>query len=246
MNDPIVLHALEEWDRRINDKRFAISETSFELKQRWRAEVSGTLKAIVRTENSFLKLRDYLTNAVVTTSYYQVLMQHPRDENGNPISSISHPKLSWRLSEHILEIAHKDKKLRRFGKAHGDNVKELLDHVRYNYESNYAHLSAINAARTMMKDTADDEDWLPQFYISMCIWQEDMVRKEIGTSSLFDKQEQSRGLDSIKYWAFKDFVKSGNKFPHRDWQQLYGSDLLEASFVVPKRPKQKLQSQNPL
>jgi hypothetical protein len=36
MNDPIVSFALQEWDRRINDKRFAISETSFELKQRWR------------------------------------------------------------------------------------------------------------------------------------------------------------------------------------------------------------------
>jgi hypothetical protein len=235
MNDPIVLYVLQEWDRRINDKRFAISEAAFELKQRLRGEVSGTLKDIVRAENSFLKLRDYLTNAVVTTSYYQVLMQHPRDGNGNPISSISHPKLSWRLSDHILEIAHKDKKLRRFGQAHDDNVKELLEYVRFNYESNYAYLSAINAARTMMKDISDDQDWLPQFYISMCVWQEDMVRKEIGISSLFDKQEQSRGLDSIKYWAFKDFVKSGNKSPHRDWQERYGSDLLEASFVVPRR-----------
>ena len=94
----------------------------------------------------------------------------------------------------------------------------------------------------MMKDTGDDEDWLPQFYISMCIWQEEMVRKEIGISSLFDKQEQSKGLDSVKYWAFKDFVKSGNKFPHRDWQQLYGSDLLEASFVVPKKSLLKIQN----
>jgi hypothetical protein len=235
MTDPIVSAALQEWDRRINDKRFAISGTSFELKQRWRDEVSGTLKDIVRAENSFLKLRDYLTNAVVTTSYYQVLMQHPRDENGNPISSISHPKLSWQLADHILEIAHKDKKLRRFGKAHGDNVKELLDYVRFNYESNYAYLSAMNAVRTLMKDISDDEDWLPQFYIAMCIWQEEMVRKEIGTSSLFDKEQQSKGLAGIKYWAFKKFVKSGSKFPHRDWQQLYGSDLLEASFVVPRR-----------
>ncbi|MFZ2081793.1 MAG: hypothetical protein WAV38_35100, partial [Xanthobacteraceae bacterium] len=60
-------------------------------------------------------------------------------------------------------------------------------------------------------------------------------------SSLFDKEEQLKGLDSIKYWAFKKFVKSGNKFPHRDWQQLYGSDLLEASFVVPKRAIQRRQ-----
>jgi hypothetical protein len=236
MNDQIVSFALQQWDRCINDKRFAISEASFELKERWRATLSGTLTEIVQAENSFLKLRDYLTNAVVTTSYYQVLMQYPRDDYGNPISSISHPKLSWQLSDHILEIAQKDKKLKRFVQAHGENGKELFDYVRYNYESNYAYLSAINTARTMMKDIGDDEDWLPQFYISMCIWQEDMVRKEIGTSSLFNNQEQSKGLDRIKYWAFKKFVKSGNKFPHRDWQQLYGSDLLGASFVVPKRP----------
>ena len=240
MNDPIVLFALQEWDRRINDKRFTISGASFELKQRWRNDLSRTLTDIVQSENSFMKMRDCLTNAVVTTCYYQLLMQHPVDEHGKPISSISHPKLSWRLSEHVLEIAQKDKKLRRFVEAHGENVKELLDYVRYNYESNYAHLSALNAARTMMKDSRDDENWLPQFYISMCVWHEDMVRKQIGISSLFNTQEQS-GLDSIKYWAFKGFVKSGNKFPHRDWQQLYGSDLLEASFVVPKRAIQRRQ-----
>jgi hypothetical protein len=108
-------------------------------------------------------------------------------------------------------------------------VKELLEYVRYNYESNYAHLSAINAARTMMQDIGDDIDWLPQFYISMCIWQEDMLRKQIAIPSLFNNEEQSKGLDSVRYWKFKEFVKSGNKFPHRDWQQRYGSDLMEAS-----------------
>ena len=133
MTDPIISFALQEWDRRINDKRFVISEASFELKQRWRTTLSGTFTEIVQAESSFLKLRDYLTYAVVTTSYYQVLMRHPRDKNGNPISSISHPKLSWRLSDYILEIAQKDKKLRRFGKAHGDDVKELLDYVQNNY-----------------------------------------------------------------------------------------------------------------
>jgi hypothetical protein len=236
MNTEIVSVALQEWDRRLNDSRLAISKSSSELKQRWRTEVLGTLNDIVQANESFLKLRDCLTNAVVTTSYHQVLMRHPRDGNGNPISSISHPKLSWRLSEHILEIAQRDKKLRRFVVAYGENKKELLDYVRFNYEWNHAHLAALNAARTMMKDIGDDEDWLPQFYISMCIWQEDVVRKQIGMSSLFNAQEQSKGLDGIKYWAFKEFVKSGNKFPHRDWQQLYGSDLLEASFLVPKRP----------
>jgi hypothetical protein len=130
----------------------------------------------------------------------------------------------------------KDKKLRRFVVAHGENVKELLDYVRYNFEWNYAHLSAINAARTMMKDIDDDEGWLPQFYISMCIWQEDMIRKQIGIPSLFNPQKQPKGLDSTKYWAFKKFVKSGNKFPYRDWQRRYGCELLESSFLLPKRP----------
>jgi hypothetical protein len=62
MNDPIVSFALQEWDRRIDDKRFVISETSFELKQRWRATLSGTLTEIVQAENSFFKLRDCLSD----------------------------------------------------------------------------------------------------------------------------------------------------------------------------------------
>ena len=86
MNTEIISFALQEWDRRLNDSRLAIGKSSVELKQRWRTEVSGTLNDIAQANDSFLKLRDYLTNAVVTTSYYQVLMQHPRDDHGNPIS----------------------------------------------------------------------------------------------------------------------------------------------------------------
>ncbi len=80
------------------------------------------------------------------------------------------------------------------------------------------------------KDVGDDEDWFPEFYIAMCVWHEDMVRKQIGLPSLFTNEEKSKGLDNVKYWAFKDFVRSGNKFPHRDWQQLYGSELSQASL----------------
>jgi len=48
----------------------------------------------------------------------------------------------------------------------------------------------------MMKDIGDDEDWLPQFYISMRVWQEDIVWKQIGIPSLFNTQEQSKSSDS--------------------------------------------------
>ncbi len=70
----------------------------------------------------------------------------------------------------------------------------------------------------------------------MCVWHEDMVRKQIGLPSLFNTEEESNNLDSTKYWAFKNFVKSGNKLPHRDWQQLYGTELVEAAGA-PKKPK---------
>ncbi len=107
MDHQIVSFALQEWDRVLSDSRISISKSSFELKQRWRAEVSRTLKDIVAANNSFIKLRDYLTNAVVTTSYYQVLMQHLQDDHGTPLSSISHPKISWRLSEWKLRTRTK-------------------------------------------------------------------------------------------------------------------------------------------
>jgi hypothetical protein len=126
MNSQFVSFALQEWDRLLNDSKIAISKSSFELKQRWRVEVSGTLNNIVQANDTFLKLRDYLTNAVVTTSYYQVLMQYRQDPHGTPLSPISHPKISWRLSERILEIAQKDKKLQRFVVAHGESMKESL------------------------------------------------------------------------------------------------------------------------
>ncbi len=231
MDNQIVSSALEEWDRVLNDSRIGISKSSFELKWKWRAEISGSLKDIVGANDPFLKLRDSLTNVVITTSYYQVLMQHLRDGQGNPITTICHPKISWRLSEHILEIAKKDKKLHRFVVKHGEKAQELLDYVLYNFEWHYALLSAINAVRTTMDDVGDDQDWLPQFYIAMCVWQENILREQIGLPSLFNTEEQSK---STKYWAFKNLVKLGNKLPHRDWEKLYGSELSEAA-VVPKR-----------
>ena len=88
----------------------------------------------------------------------------------------------------------------------------LLDYILYAYRLNHAKMSAINATRIMTKDYVEGEDCFQQFYISMCIWEEDVIRKEIGIGSLFSEEEQSKGVDGLKYWAFEDFVRSGIKF----------------------------------
>jgi hypothetical protein len=220
LRNPVVSFALDEWDRRVNDTNFQINQVSDALKQRWRDRVIETLSEIVRAEIPFMKMRERLADAVMSTSYYNVLMKHRTDEYGNPISTISHPRLSWRLSDRIFEIAQKEEELRSYIEAHGENMNDLLDHILYACQSNHAYMSAINAARIMMKDYMDGEDWFEQFYISMCIWHEDRLRKEIGIASLFNEAQQSKGLDGMKYWAFDDLVRSGNKLPHRDWQLL--------------------------
>jgi hypothetical protein len=230
LRNPVVSFALEEWDRRVKDKNVSLNQFSDAAKQGWRDRLIGILSEIVQAENPFMKMREHLSDAVVSTAYYNVLMKHRIDQYGNPISPISHPKLSWRLSDHIFEIAQKEPKLRSYMESHGENMNDLLDYILYAYQINHAQMSAINAARIMMKDYVEGEEWFPQFYISMCIWEEDVIRKEIGLPRLFSEGEQSKGLDGLKYWAFEDFVKSGNKLPHRDWQQLYAwweGDLLE-------------------
>jgi hypothetical protein len=218
LKSPIVSFALEEWDRRLKDKD--VAQFSDALKQRWRDQLIDTLSDIVQAENPFMKMRECLADAVVSTAYYNVLMKHRIDQHGKPISAISHPKLSWCLSDHIFEIALKEESFRKFIEAHGENMNDLLDYILYAYRLNHAKMSAVNAARIMMKDYVEGEDWFQQFYISMCIWEEDTLRKEIGIARLFNEEEQSKGLDGLKYWAFEDFVKSGNKLPHRDWQEL--------------------------
>jgi hypothetical protein len=223
LRGPVVSFALDEWDRRVKDKNVALNEFSDELKQRWRDQLIDTLSQIVNAQNPFMKMRERLADAVATTAYYNVLMKHHIDERGNPISVISHPKISWRLSDHIFEIAQKEEKLQNYIEAHGENMNDLLDYILYAYQLNHARMSAVNAARIMMKDYVEGEEWFSQFYISMCIWHEDALRKEIGIATLFSEEEQSKGLDGIKYWAFEDFVKSGNKLPHRDWQHLYAT-----------------------
>jgi hypothetical protein len=226
LKNPIVSFALEEWDRRVKDNNVEIGQGQFsDVLKRWRGQLIDALSQIVEAENPFIKMREVLTAAVVATSYYNILMKHRIDQYGNPISAISHPKISWRLSDHIFEIAQKEEDLRSYIEARGENMNDLLDNVLYRYQINYAFMSAINAARIMMKDYIDGENWFHQFYISMCIWQEDRLRKEIGISSLFKEEDQSKGLDGIKYWTFSDFVTSGNKLPHRDWQYLYASDF---------------------
>ena len=218
---PVVSFALEEWDRRVKDKTAALDQFSDAAKQGWRNQLIDILSQIVQAENPFMKMREQLTEAVLATSHYNVLMKHRIDEHGNPISAISHPKISWRLSDHIYEIAKKEEKFRNFIEAHGENMNGLLDYILYAYRLNRAKMSAINATRIMMNDYVEGEDWFQQFYISMCIWEEDVIRKEIGIGSLFSEEEQSKGVDGLKYWAFEDFVKSGIKLPHRGWQHLY-------------------------
>jgi hypothetical protein len=226
--DPIVSFVLEEWERRcVTDKTFEIYEASDALKmeQRWRERLIQTLSEIMQSENPFLKMREHLADAVDRTSYLEVLMKHRVDEQGNPISPISHPKISWRLSDYIFEIAQKEATLRAFVEANGENMNELLDQVLAQYQSNCAYMSAINAVRIKMKDYIEGEDWYKHFYISMCISHEDRIRKDIGIPSLFNENDQPKALVGLKYWSFLDFVKSGNQLPHRHWQRLYGSDF---------------------
>src|SRR5438477_11971999 len=185
-----------------------MSQLSGALKEGWRKQLIGNLSEIVQSQNPFMKMRERLAEAVESTAYYNILMKHRIDQYGNPISAISHPKISWRLSNHLFEIAQKEPKLRNFMEAHGENMNDLLDYILCAYEGNHARMSAINAARIMMKDHVEGENWFQQFYISMCIWEEDVMRKEIGLPSLFNEKEQSKGLDGLKYWAFEDFVKS--------------------------------------
>jgi hypothetical protein len=63
LRNPVVSFALEEWDRRVNDKTVEISKVSDALKQRWRSQLIDTLSQIVQAENPFMKLREQLTEA---------------------------------------------------------------------------------------------------------------------------------------------------------------------------------------
>jgi hypothetical protein len=222
--DPIVEFALQHWEECcVSDKTFEFSEAS--EKERHRDRLINTLFEIKQSENPFMKMRELLAKAVQTTTYYNVLMKHRIDKDGNPISSISHPKISWRLSDHIFKIAQKEKTLRGVIEAYGENMSDVLDCILVTYRSNHAHMSAINAVRVKMKDYVEGENWFQWFYVSMCISQEDRMRKEIGLPSLFNENDEPKGLDGLKYWSFLDFVKSGSKQPHRDWQELYASEF---------------------
>ncbi len=132
-------------------------------------------------------------------------MKHRVDQYGDPISAISHPRISWRLSDHIFEIAKKEDNFRNFIEAEGEDMNDLLDYVLLLYQSNHARMSALNAARIMMKDHIEGESWFQQFYISMCIWHEDRLRKEIGIQSLFNEEEQEGlrrplSIGNLKIW----------------------------------------------
>ncbi len=226
--NPIVIFALEEWERRcaeVNTFELYDAPNALKMKQLLRGRLIETLSEIVQSEDPFLKMREYLADAVDRTSYLEVLMKHRVDEQGNPISPISHPKISWRLSDYIFEIARKEETIRVFVKAEGIDMNDIPDYILGQYRSNYAYMSAINAVRIKMGDYVQGENWFQQFYISMCISHEDRIRKEIGIPSLFNEDDQPKGLDGLKYWSFLDFVKSGNKLPHRDWQELYASDF---------------------
>src|SRR5262245_53260922 len=83
LKNPIVSFALEEWDRRINDKNLqTISQLSATLKQGWRDQLIDTLSQIVHAENPFMKMREHLADAVLATAYYNVLMNHRIDQYG--------------------------------------------------------------------------------------------------------------------------------------------------------------------
>jgi hypothetical protein len=83
LRNPVVSFALEEWDRRVNDKNVE-GKFSDALKQRSRSQLIDTLSQIVQAEKPFMKMHEQLADAVVITSNYNVLVKHRIDQYGNP------------------------------------------------------------------------------------------------------------------------------------------------------------------
>ena len=193
-----------------------------ETKKHIAANMHQIVHQIEHSEDPFLTMRAYLSEAVYVFASYTVIILN-QDELEQIFADWEPcPYISCELQSHIQILAPHITELKKMLWEFNNNLtnEELLEGCRILGFIHLFYMNGINLIRIYKKDYKEQQDWFKPFVQSTLIAMEDRYRKIIGIPSLF-----THSLDLLRHLCFSSIVENGSKDPYLEFQK-----ILDGSF----------------
>ncbi len=173
-----------------------------------------SLQSIYAAENPFLKMREVLTECIISSAELTVLSL--KEEHKSQMWYADDPRISGELHQHIRQLWEHNDQLKEMNWTFGNKStdEELIAYCNVQGAVCVYLTNAMNYVRTIgFDDIVKSKDWLRPFELSMMIWSEDQFRSKIGLPSLLGDS-----MDGFKHSTFMNLVVNGHKNPYYEWE----------------------------
>ena len=145
-------------------------------------------------KNKIKAVRLRLMNLMLSCAEMDVLLMKP---------PTMHKFLSGALEEKIVDLFNANESLQKDlqpGLPTQFTFEDLKNEIMHRHILCHFYMSAYNTVRISLKDFVDDpkKDWFRVCYISFCIWQEDVYRRDLNMPLLVENPSQTIALSG---WA---------------------------------------------
>lgn len=178
-------------------------------------EFLWTVFDLSQEEDAFMAMRELFSIYAWDYAAERVVTCTAQDKES--CDMFDHTCISGQLHHHVKEIVHYDKKMRFLIPDYASLTHEQLL-LAYDTRSaiNLYHLKGMNIVRDSFNDLCDKEDWMVPFIQSMMVWEENVIRKQIGLESILPCE-----LHGLRHSSFLNIVAEGCKEPLEEWNLVW-------------------------
>jgi hypothetical protein len=206
----------------------SLSYFSQENKEKFAKDFTNKLAAIVASPNSFLALRETLTEHVISFAQLAVLTL-TEDELAQADWRDS-PFISGQLHHHIDAAAEHHEELARYKwESEGVMAQDLIAFANTRGALLLYYINGLNMVRLESGDNAE-RDWFKPFVEAMLVWEEHTTRQNIGLPSLFDDP-----VGGLCYSTYMNYVVDGALNPFFEFTKNFPDRYLAGEGPSPPR-----------
>jgi len=229
LRDPIFRIANEMIDETFNTERTKYIKK--EYKEDLKVTILKEILEIKADANPILKNREKLVESVLVKAKYGVLVADRTEGKALP-GLRGKTIISGELKNHLVELAKKDDAVKEVVSIIHENNEEVSNEIiqimcGVHYWGFSLKAAVFNGVRFYLKDYDKfyklkelnfENDWYELFEEAMFVFEEAILREEIGLVEIFEP------LEMLKYNHYQRLVLDGEKYPHLKWKELFERD----------------------
>jgi hypothetical protein len=209
--------------------RTVLNDKSQGIGKHWSAEGKEKLiSGIISDINQQLAMPNPMQAARMRTIEFMILsakfdvlvMQKPTPSN----------ELSGELKPHIPNLAKIDNELEQlFSETNATSFDEMWDAILGRYWVMHLYMHTYNVVRRGLNDWQEDrtKDWFRPCYISLCIWQENKYRQELGLPLTIEGSMADLKSVAHSSWIFR--ADEGHTNLRQVWEKNWEEAFKELS-----------------